>query len=222
MTKTTQTNKTLVKLALFVLLPMFVVSSSTGCIGAMSQLMYVIKGHKVPAKYEGLEGKKVAVLCLSDASAYGPDTLTYTVAKFVSVKLAQGVKDAEIISPAKIENWIDENGWEESNVVPLGKDVGADMVVVVEIGSYSIHDGATIYKGNADLTISVYDIEKNGQVSFVHGPDVFAFPENGRPAIQTSERKFETFYLARLTEYIARLFVPHDKMEAFAEDAMMY
>jgi hypothetical protein len=208
-------------LSLFVILPMIVVSSS-GCIGAMSQLMYVIKGHKVPAKYEGLEEKKVAVLCLSDASAYGPDTLTYTVSKFVSVKLAQGVKDAEIIHPSKIENWIDENGWEESNVVPLGKDVGADMVVVIEIGSYSIHDGATIYKGSADLNVSVYDIEKNGQVSFVHGPDVFSFPENGRPAIQTTERKFETFYLARLTEYISRLFVPHDKMETFADDAMMY
>jgi hypothetical protein len=191
-------------LSLFVILPMIVVSSS-GCIGAMSQLMYVIKGHKVPAKYEGLEEKKVAVLCLSDASAYGPDTLTYTVSKFVSVKLAQGVKDAEIIHPSKIENWIDENGWEESNVVPLGK-----------------HDGAPIYKGSADLNVSVYDIEKNGQVSFVHGPDVFSFPENGRPAIQTTERKFETFYLARLTEYISRLFVPHDKMETFADDAMMY
>ena len=128
MTNLKRTNKILVMLSLFVILPMIVVSSS-GCIGAMSQLMYVIKGHKVPAKYEGLEEKKVAVLCLSDASAYGPDTLTYTVSKFVSVKLAQGVKDAEIIHPSKIENWIDENGWEESNVVPLGKDVGADMVV---------------------------------------------------------------------------------------------
>jgi len=184
--------------------------------------MYVIKGHKVPAKYEGLEGKKVAVLCLSDASAYGPDTLTYTVSKLVSVKLAQGLKKTEIVNPAKIEDWIDENGWEESNVVPLGQGVDADMVVVIEIGSYSIHDGKTIYKGNADLSVSVYDIKKNGEVSFLHGPDVFSFPENGRPAIQTSERKFEAFYLARFTDHISRLFVAHDKMETFADDAMMY
>ncbi len=210
------------RLVLFVFLPMFVLTSSTGCIGAMSQLLYVIRGHKVPAKYEGLEDNRIAVLCLSDASAYGPDTLTYTVSKHVSVKLAQGVKKAEIVSPAKIESWIDENGWEESNVVPLGKGVGADMVVVIEIGSYSIHDGATIYKGNADLSVTVYDIEKNGQISFTHGPDEFSFPENGRPAIQTKERQFEAFYLARLTEHISRLFVPHDKMETFADDAMMY
>ena len=135
----------------------------------------------MPANFQGLEGKRVAVLCVSDASAYGPDTLTYTVANHVSRKIAQGVKKVEVVGPAKIEDWIDEHGWDESNVVPLGEGVKADMVVVIEIGQYSIHEGATIYKGNADLNVTVYDIEKNGQVSFGHGPDQFSFPENGRP-----------------------------------------
>jgi len=48
-----------------------------GC-GAMAQLMYVLKGHNVPAEFQGLEGKKIAVVCVSDASAYGPDPLTYS------------------------------------------------------------------------------------------------------------------------------------------------
>jgi len=80
----------------------------------MAQLLYVIKGHEVPAKYDGLGTSKIAVVCVSDASAYGPDTLTYTVSKYVSVKLAEGLKGTEIVSPAKVENWIDENGWYSS------------------------------------------------------------------------------------------------------------
>ena len=52
---------------------------STGCIGAMAQLLYVIKGHKSPADFAGLEGKRVAVVVVSDASAYGPDTLTLSL-----------------------------------------------------------------------------------------------------------------------------------------------
>jgi hypothetical protein len=209
------------RLALMLVIPVFLIATNSGCINQMAGLLYVIKGHEIAPQFEGLEGKRVAVLCVSDASAYGPDTLTYTVAKHVSMKVAQGVKRVEVVSPAKIENWIDHNGWEESKVVPLGEAIDAEMVVVIEVASYSIHEGATIYKGNADLTVTVYDIAKRGQVSFVHGPDQYSFPENGRPSIQSSDRQFESFYLARLTEHISKLFVPYDKMESFADDAMM-
>lgn len=196
-------------------------STSTGCIRQMAQLLYVIKGHEVPAKYDGLGKSKIAVVCVSDASAYGPDTLTYTVSKYVSVKLAEGLKDTEIVSPAKVENWIDENGWDSSDADILGADLEADKVLVIEVGSYSIHDGVTLYKGRTDLTCTVYDITKNGQISFVHGPEEFTFPKNGRPTIQSSDRQFEAFFLARLTDHISRLFVKSDKMDTFADDAIM-
>lgn len=206
---------------LLVALAIVVMGSSAGCINQMAGLLYVIKGHKVPPKFQGLEGKRVAVLCVSDASAYGPDTLTYTVSKHIGVKIAQGVKGVRVVGPSKIESWIDENGWEESQVVPLGEGVDADMVIVIEVSSYSIHEGATLFKGRADLTVTVYDITKDGQISFADGPDLFAFPENGRPTVQTSDRQFEAFYLARLTDHISKLFVPYDKMDTFADDAMM-
>lgn len=212
--------KNLAYCALVVLFPMLVMVSSTGCIRQMAQLLYVIKGHQVPAKYPGLEDKRVAVVCVSDESAYGPDTLTYTVSKNVCVKLSQGLKKGEIISPARVESWIDEHGWDPSDVVALGQDLDAEAVLVIEIGSYSIHEGATIFKGRADLTTTVYDIEKGGQITFSYGPDEYSFPENGRASIQTSDRKFEAFYLARLTDHISKLFVPHDKMDSFADDAM--
>lgn len=200
---------------------MVVLTTTTGCINQMAQLLYVIKGHQIPAKFQGLEGKRVAVICLSDASAYGPDTLTYTVAKHVSSKIANGLKDVDVIGQNKIENWLDQYGWDGDNVLALGEDVKADMVVVIEIGSYSIHEGATIFKGKADHSVTVYDIQKDGRTSFAQGPDLFSFPENGRPVIQTTERQFEAFFLSRLTEHISRLFVPYDKMDAFADDAMM-
>ena len=222
--KTDTQNKRGTRLAVYMLtllIPLAILTTSTGCINQLAGLLYVIKGHKVPPKFQGLEGKRVAVMCLSDASAYGPDTLTYTVSKHVGIKILQGVKDVQVVGPAKIESWIDENGWHESKVVALGEGVKADMVVVIEIGSYSIHEGATLFKGRADLTVTVYDINKEGQISFAEGPDLFAFPENGRPTVQSSDRQFESFYLARLTDHISKLFVPYDKMDSFADDAMM-
>ena len=93
--------------------------------------------------------------------------------------------------------------------------------MVIEVGSYSIHDGVTLFKGRVDLTCTVYDIEKEGQISFVQGPEEFIFPKNGRPSIQTSDRQFEAFFLARLTDHISRLFVKTDKMDTFANEAIL-
>ena len=206
---------------LILILPLAIIATSTGCIRQMAQLLYVIKGHEVPAAYDGLGEGKIAVVCVSDASAYGPDTLTYTISKYVSVKLAEGLKKAEIVSPFKVENWIDENGWEIGDATALGQELEADKVLVIEVGSYSIHDGATIFKGQVDLTCTVFDIEKEGQVSYVYGPEEFSFPENGRPSIQTTDRQFEAFFLARLTDHISRLFVKSNKLDTFADDAIL-
>lgn len=206
---------------LLLALPLAILMTSTGCIRQMAQLLYVIKGHEVPAKYDGLGAKKIAVVCVSDSSAYGPDTLTYTLSKYVSVKLSEGLKKTEIVSPAKIESWIDENGWESTDALALGTDLEADKVLLIEIGSYSIHDGATLYKGSTDLSCTVYDIEKDGQIAFVQGPEEYTFPKNGRPVHQSSERQFEAFFLARLADHISRLFVKSDKMDVFAEEAIM-
>ncbi len=192
-----------------------------GCVGALAQLIYTIKGHNVDPEYDGLEGKRVAVVCVSDDSAYGPDTLTFTLAHAVGLRLANGLgKGSEVIAPGFVERWIDENGWNEVEFVKLGEGVEADMVVAIEVGSYSLTEGSTLFKGRCDVTATVYDIEKNGQVPFVFGPRHFAFPTDGRPSIQTTERKFEALYLSQLTNLIVNQFIVHDRLESYANDAI--
>lgn len=192
----------------------------SGC--ALSHLLYTLKGHQVDPAFAGLDEKRVAVVCVSDNSAYGPDTLTYTMSQMVGIKLANGLKDgSEVIAPVKIEEWIDENDWNETEYVELGKGVEADMVVAIEIASYSLTEGSTLFKGRSDVTVTVYDIEKDGQVPYSTTPTHFVFPKHGRPAIQTTEREFEAFYLAQLTNMIANKFIVHDRLESFANDATM-
>ena len=205
------------------LLIAFGLLSSLGCVGAMSQLLYVIKGHEMPAAFDELEGKRIAVVCISDASAYGPDTLTYTISNALSVKLAQGLKEEEtvIIPVTTVEEWIDTNGWNERDFLALGKGVEADLVVAVDVKSYTIHEGSTMFKGKSDVTATVYNINKEGQVDHHYGPQLFEYPQHGRPAIQTTERAFETLYLGRLVTVLAEQFIAHDHLDSFATDAIM-
>jgi len=191
-----------------------------GCAGFLSQMNYMIKGHDVEPAYDGLNGKRVAVVCVSDNSAYGPDTLTYVVAQAVGIRLANGLKNGgQVIAPARIEEWMDSNDWNETEYVELGKGVDADMVVAIEIASYSLTEGSTLFKGKADVTVTVYDIDKDGQVPYSATPQHFVFPKHGRPAIQTTEREFEAFYLSQLTTMIADHFLVHSRLESVARDA---
>jgi hypothetical protein len=162
-------------------------------------------------------------LCVSDVSAYGPDNLSYTVSRAIGIKLAQGVKKIKLVPSSKVESWIDQNGWDELDFEGLAKGIGADRVIAVELASYSIKDGATMYKGRSDVTVTVYDLDEPGspKVAYGFGPQEFEFPKNGRPAIQTSDRKFEAFYLSQLTQHITNHFVEHDRLESVAVDAMM-
>ena len=195
------------------------IASSVGCAGHIAQLIYIIKGNKIPADYKGLEGKKVAVVCVTDAQSYGGDELSMQVCRGVSLKLAQNVKKIEVVPPYKVEELIDRNGFDGSDFTMIGDELGADLVLAIELRSYSLHEGQTMFKGRSEMTATVFDISKSGQVDYVVGPEQYSFPENGRPATHTNERQFELIYLAKLTEHITRNFYPYEKADTIAEDA---
>ena len=194
------------------------VSLAGGCVGIPTQLMWVLYGQKVAAEFNGLEGKTVAVVCVSDASAYGPTNLTYTVERQISERLKTNVKKVVVIPQTKVNDWKDNNAWNEENFYQLGKGVEADVVLAIEVSNYSLYDGQTMYKGRATVASTVYDMEK-GDVVFRRGPEEYTFPKSGRPSIQNNDRQFEEYYLTKLCEHLARRFYEFDKKEMFAEDA---
>ncbi len=193
---------------------------STGCVQELAQLLYVIKGHKVDPVFPGLKNKKVAIVCNSDAAAFGPDSLSVTMTKHIGIALATSNDKITLAAPAKVEEFIDANGWEDDSPAKLGEAVDADYVVVVDLEEYSIHEGATLYKGRSEWTVNAYDIENGGTLAFSNGPNQYTFPDAGRPSLGTSERVFESFYLTRLCDRISKQFITHDKLDSYADDAL--
>lgn len=192
---------------------------SSGCV--LSHMIYVLKGGKVKPAYGGLAGQKVAIICLTDAESYGQDTLTTSVCKTVSLKLQSGVKKIQMISPTVVEDWMDNNDWNQVDFTKVGRAVGAQKVLAIHLNGYQIHEGSTLYKGRALVQMTVYDIENGGTVEFESGPEEYSFPTSGRPAIQTNDRNFEAIYLAKLTQYISNFYVEHDPLEQVADDASL-
>ncbi len=196
--------------------------SFAGCFGFAANLMYMINGLKVEAAYDGLKKSRVAIVVVSDASSYGRDTLSTVVSRAMGIRLKQHVKDIKIIPQKEIESWQDEHGWDETDFCEVGRGVTADKVIAIEIGSYSIHEGSTLYKGRSMVTTTVYDLteEGNGDIVFSQGPAEYLFPKShARPVMSTTEQQFEAVYLAKLVDNIARNFYEYDKAEPIAEDA---
>lgn len=193
-----------------------------GCFGFAANLMYMINGLKVEAAYDGLEESRVAIVVVSDASSYGPDTLASIVGRAMGIRLNQHVKEITIIPQNVIENWQDTHGWDRVDFREIGYGVNADKVMAIEIDSYSIHEGSTLYKGRSMVNTTVFDLteEGEGEAVFSQGPAEYLFPKShARPVMSTTEQQFEAVYLAKLVDNIARNFYQYDKAEPMAEDA---
>jgi hypothetical protein len=194
-----------------------------GCIGFTSQLLYFIKGgHKLPAEFDGLSGKRVAVVCVSDSSAYGPDTFAGMLERNVAAILRQKGDEIDVIHSDDVADWIDNNEWDQLDYREIGRGVGADAVLAIDVKGLSLHEGKTLYKGRADMTLTVYDISDDGRIAFRTEIPELAFPKNGpRHATEISEARFRRLFVHVAAENAAKYFYDYHIEDDFARDAIL-
>ena len=190
-----------------------------GCVGIGAQLLYVLKGHKVPREFDGLEDHRVAVLVISDGQSYGPDYSMQVLTQLMHRHLQlEYKKHIERVPQDDVYGAFDDRS-RDPDYVAVGKSLQADKVVVVEVTDYSLREGATLYQGNCYFKCAVYDVEE-GRLEFSRGPNSFSYPTDGQPSIDTSERDFEQMFLTELSYRIAGFFCEHEIKELYSRDAM--
>ena len=192
-------------------------TASTGCVGAVAQALYMWKGITLPAEYEGLQEQRVAVVCVSNEASYGSSSTASRLARNVSRLLEMHVKKIDMIRHEEVSDWIDKNNWDEVDYLEIGRGVNAQKLVAIDLREYRIREGATLLRGRASATITVYDISKNGrEVYKSHLDDTF--PRNGYPTTEMSETRFDRIYVTMLASQIARKFYESDAVSDYAPD----
>lgn len=195
--------------------------TSTGCVGVAAQLLYVIKGDKVPAEFQGLEGKRVAVVCLSNTSGFDPTSASSALAQYIEANLRKNVKKINVIRQQEVAKWVDNNDWDRLDYRDIGRGVRADMVIAIDLEGFRIHEDATLYKGRTNWTATVYDMSKSGEAVFRRNERNFQFPVNGGQHVsETTEDAFQRKFLLIVAEDIARHFYAYEFKEEFARDAI--
>lgn len=202
-----------------VIVCLFVTLPTSGCVGLLSNLMYAVKGEKVPAEFDELKDKKVAVLAISEDVPYRDDVAARMLARHVSEILQTEVKKITIVDEDAVDQWRDKNGWENMDFQALGKAIETDYVLVFEISNLKLREGATLYRGNCGVNTTVYDIAA-GKRPFRRQLDDFSYPVNaGQHTTETTEARFRRTFIVILAQRLARYFYNYDFEDSFALDA---
>jgi hypothetical protein len=192
--------------------------SLQGC-NLMATAMYVIAGQNTPAAFDGLKGKRVAVICNPVTSLHFRDSsVSRDLAKQVGLLLEQNVKNIQLVDQREVFEWADENTWEE--YVEIGKALNADMVVGIDLEEFNLYQGQTLYQGKADVRLLVYDMTNGKDPVFERNLPRAVYPPNAPiPASDNQEADFRRKFVGYLARQIGHHFYAHDSTVDFANDS---
>lgn len=206
----------------FLLIGLLFLSFHTGCIARFAAtLMHAGMGNKVPPKYSGcaVPDRKIAIVCLTQSSSFGSTTAAESICENVIKYLRNHIEEINLVDQQEIDRWMDENDWNQIDYRELGQGVGADVLVAIDIRSFSLHEGKTLYKGRADVEITVYDLGLNGKIVFEEAPPEIQYPVTaGFFTSEISESEFQKQFVDFVAYRIARNFYPYELSEDFGRD----
>lgn len=192
---------------------------AAGCTSLLTTVVYMVRGTDLPAEFPGLKGKKVVVVCrpLVELQVRN-STAARDLARQISALLEQKVPKIKVVDQRKVDEWTDQNSWDE--YVEIGKALKADLVVGVDMEDFNLLQGPTLYQGQANVTVKVFDCTAGGKVLFERTlPQVLYPPNHQIPISERQEPQFRREYIAYLADHIARHFYAHDPYRDFAQDA---
>ena len=197
--------------------------ASTGCLSPIMSLTWLIKGPQVtPAKTNALKGKRIAVICVSESVGYVPGSPAEHLARKVELQLKQHVRKVKTISQDKVIDWIDQHDWDSVDFREAGKGLDAELVVAIQMASFRLHDGQTLFRGRADLRVQVLDMENGGDVLLDENLFDIMFPKNGgQSTASTTEGRFRNAFTDVLAHRVARLFYDYEFDREIADEARL-
>ncbi len=93
--------------------------------------------------------------------------------------MSRNLKKADIVRQEEVDRWIERDGWADGDPTRLAKGVKADQLVSVAIDNLKLRDGATLFRGQCDIRVTVYDIKNGGKIVFQKEIPEHSFPKEG-------------------------------------------
>ena len=206
---------------------------AVGCKELGETLAIMIKGTDVDPEFPGLSGKQVAVVCRSLTDLKYQDSRVAKDLAAIATLLQQNGTKIKLVSMRKVERWTDEHNWE--NFTEVGKAVGAEMLVGVDLEHFDMYSGQTLYQGKAALTVHVYNLKPDPKAKTKdkeeRSPDEPVFEKslsqiiwpanNCVPTAEKPEGQFRREFIEVIAKKVGFCFYPRPMEDGFADDPGM-
>jgi hypothetical protein len=193
--------------------------STTGCVRLAANMLYAIRGNDSPAEYDDLKESRIAVVC-STTGTGASEAVNSLISSNIISALSRNLTKADLVKQEDMDRFMEMEGWSDGDPLKLAKGVRADHLVVIAVDNLKLRDGATLFRGQCDIHVKVYDMKNGGRVAFEKEILEHSFPRNGgTPITDTTETKFRSTYLQLVSHKISSLFHPVDPTLDVALDA---
>jgi hypothetical protein len=126
-----------------------------------------------------------------------------------------------IASNTKIQKFKDEHpNWQSMGLVEIGKHFRADKVIDLELNKLGIYEPgsrATLFRGHAEVSVSVVDVHKPGDEPVFRKEYSTDFPrsQGPQPVTDTNLQKFRSEFLTRVATDLTWYFTAHAVSEDY-------
>ncbi|MBI2827116.1 MAG: hypothetical protein HYX69_20795 [Planctomycetia bacterium] len=199
-----------------------IAATQSGCVSALASAMWIVRGNDVSADYNGLRGKRVAVVCrpLVELQYSTGSRAAQDLCSELGRLLRQRVRWITIVDPREVTQWTDEHDYDD--LTEVGRALKADMVVGIDMEEFGLYQSQTLYQGKARLNITVYDIASGGDVVYQKSLPRMLYPPNRGVDTSMPEDDFRRRFVAHLADTIGRHFYSHDSHADFALDSKAF
>jgi hypothetical protein len=185
-------------------------TAAAGCT-VLQTAALLIKGTDAAPEFDGLEGKKVAVVCkMVNMVDLSNSSTARSLAEAICQRLKTKTKKIRLVDPQKVADLLDNKGLEDP--IQIGKQLKAEKVLAVDIESFGVREGQTLFHGQAVVSIHVYDVASKEEEWHKEPPLHAEYPSVGpTPAQEVGEGEFRNRFIASLADQIGQIFYPHDR-----------
>ena len=184
-------------------------------VGGMGSVIEKSKKLDVPADYDGLEGKTVAVLASADHSVLMEHAaIAGNIAANVALRIAQNVDRVSVLGPGEVEEWKYRTPrWQTLAPGEIAKELGVERLVVIDLYEYRLNPlgNSWIWDGVAGANINVAEVDSISPDEYVFTKAVVvAFPDiEGLGRNQATATQVNTGLALKFVQRASWLFYRH-------------
>lgn len=171
---------------------------------------------KVPAEYERLSGRRVAVVVWAKPSTLAVFPYArYDTANHVTSRIRDTVPGVQMISASRVEEYLESRPDVVIEPVAVGREFAVDAVVFLELLNFQTRDAKSpqMLQGRITASVVVYDLKEPDETKHRYELATVAITNPDQPvgALAGDELRIRKETLTTFAETVARKFVEYEE-----------